>query len=189
MPLQPITQLTTGRLAIRPVSGIDLDQLFDINGDEAVTRFLPYATWRTAADANAWLARMEALAESGTAQQLVIVRRDDGKVIGTTLLFKFDEGSARVELGYVVGRSHWRQGYAREALHAVCGHAFGRQSIRRIEAEVDPRNVASNALLLGLGFVREGMLRQRWITKGVANDTNIYGCLSHEWIDRRGPDD
>lgn len=176
-----IAHIPTGRLTIRPVSGADLDDLFEINGDEAVTRFLPYRTWQAAEDGDAWLARMDALAASGSAQQLVIVRNEDQKVVGTTLLFKFDEASSRLELGYVVGRRHWRNGYAREALHAVCGHAFRRLSVRRIEAEVDPLNAASNALLLSLGFVREGMFRQRWITKGVANDTNIYGCLSHEW--------
>jgi RimJ/RimL family protein N-acetyltransferase len=181
MPLQPITRITTARVSIRPVSGADLDDLFEINGDDAVTRFLPYATWRTAADASAWLERMEALAQAGGAQQLVVERNEDRKVIGTVLLFRFDEGSARLELGYALGRAYWRQGYASEALRAVCNHAFRQLSVRRIEAEVDPLNTASNALLLALGFVREGLLRQRWLTKGVASDTNIYGCLSHEW--------
>ena len=181
MPLQPVTSITTSRFIIRPVNGGDLGDLFEINSDEAVTRFLPYKTWRTADDGSAWLARMEALGATGTGQQLVIERSQDRKVVGTILLFKFDEGSARLELGYALGQAHWRQGYAREALHAVCGHAFGPQAVRRIEAEVDPRNTASNAVLVALGFVREGMLRQRWITKGVANDTNVYGCLSHEW--------
>jgi [ribosomal protein S5]-alanine N-acetyltransferase len=181
MAFQPITRLQSSQLAIRPVNGADLDDLFEINSDQAVTRFLPYATWRTAEDASAWLARMEALAAAGTAQQLVIQRNEDRKVIGTILLFKFDEGSARLELGYAVGRRHWRNGYAREAVHAVCDHAFRQLSVRRIEAEVDPLNTASNALLLALGFVKEGLLRQRWVTKGVANDTNFYGCLSHEW--------
>jgi GST-like protein len=183
MPLQPITQLLANRVAIRPVSGADLDDLFEINGDDAVTRFLPYKTWRTADDAGAWLARMEALGATGTGQQLVIERREDRKVIGTVLLFRFDEGSARLELGYVLGRAHWRQGYAAEALRAVCGHAFKELAVRRIEAEVDPRNTASNALLLSLGFVQEGLLRQRWLTKGVASDTNLFGCLAHEWRD------
>ena len=181
MPLQPITSIPTPRFTIRPVNGGDLDDLFEINSDEAVTRFLPYKTWRTGDDGSAWLARMQALGATGTGQQLVIERSEDRKVVGTILLFKFDEGSARLELGYALGRAHWRNGYAREALQAVCGHAFRQLSVRRMEAEVDPLNTASNALLVALGFVREGMLRQRWITKGVANDTNIYGCLAHEW--------
>jgi ribosomal-protein-alanine N-acetyltransferase len=181
MPLSHITPIHSGRIVVRPVTRSDLRDLLEINGDDEVTRYLPYATWQSPDDGTAWLARMQALGASGTGQQLVIAAAGDGKVIGTVLLFKFDEPSARVELGYVLGRAHWRQGLAREALRAVCGHAFGRLGIRRIEAEVNPDNLASNALLQRLGFMHEGRLRQRWVAKGVAYDTHIYGCLAQEW--------
>lgn len=182
MPFPAISQIRTDRLIIRPVSGADLDDLMQVNGDDEVTRFLPYGTWRCLDDASAWLARMQALAASGSAQQLVIERIDAMKVIGSVLLFKFDESSSRLELGYALGRAHWRQGFAKEALHAVCRHAFRELSIRRLEAEVNPDNAASNALLQRLGFVREGLLRKRWMAKGAAYDTNIYGCLAEEWL-------
>ncbi|MGZ5269378.1 MAG: GNAT family N-acetyltransferase [Ramlibacter sp.] len=181
MPLQPITSVPGDRVTVRPVHEKDLDDLFEINADQATTRFLPYQAWTTVEDGAAWLARMQALCASGTAQQLVIERNEDRKVIGTVLLFKFDEGSSRIELGYVVGRAHWRQGYAREALRAVCGHAFRQLAIRRIEAEVNPMNAPSTALLRSLGFVQEGLLRQRWVGKGLTYDTHIFGCLAHEW--------
>jgi len=184
MPLQPITCVPAGRTTVRAVREADLHDLFAINGDEATTRFLPYQAWATLEDGAAWLARMQALCASGTAQQLVIERHEDRKVIGTVLLFKFDEGSSRLELGYVVGRAHWRQGYAGEALRAVCQHAFRHLSIRRIEAEVNPLNAPSTGLLRSLGFVQEGLLRQRWVGKGVAYDTHIFGCLAHEWRGR-----
>jgi len=61
----------------------------------------------------------------------------------------------------------------------VCEHAFGAMDVRHIEAEVNPDNIASNALLRTLGFVHKGRLRQRWVNnKGLAYDTNVYGCLS-----------
>ena len=50
-----------------------------------------------------------------------------------------------------------------------------------MEAEVDPRNARSAQLLLRLGFTKEGLLRQRWITKGLATDVEVYGLLRHEW--------
>lgn len=181
MPLPLFAELRTGRLLVRPVARTDLPDLLEVNGDDEVTCFLPYASWRGADDASAWFDRMEALRAGGTAQQLVIERSADRKVIGGVLLFKFDEGSARLELGYVIGRLCWRQGYAREALRAVCDHCFDALGIRRIEAEVNPDNVASNQLLLSLGFVREGLLRRRWVAKGRAYDTVIYGCLAQEW--------
>lgn len=186
MPLPPIDRIAAARLALRPVRESDVADLLEINGDPEVTRFLPYATWQSLEDGAAWLARMQALMAGGGAQQLVVERHDDGKLIGSLLLFKHDEGSARIELGYVIGRAHWRRGYARESIEAACAHAFDALGIRRIEAEVNPANEASCSLLLALGFVHEGRLRQRWAAKGVAYDTNIYGCLADEWRARRG---
>jgi len=181
MPLTPVTTVWSRRLTLRPVAETDLPDLLEINGDPEVTRFLPYETWRSLDDGVAWLRRMEALAATGTGQQLVVVRNADAKVIGTLLLFKFDEPSARVELGYVLGRRYWRQGLMREALEAICAHAFSALSIRRIEAEVNPANAASNRLLQEIGFTLEGTLRKRWVAKGVAYDTNFYACLAGEW--------
>ena len=185
MPLPAFTPVDSPRLTLRPVSGDDLPDLFEVNSSDEVTRYLPYTAWQTREDGTSWLARMQALADAGSAVQLVMQRRADAKVIGTLLLFRFDEASARIELGYVLGRAHWRQGYAREALQAACGQAFGALGIRRIEAEVQPDNRASNALLLALGFVHEGRLRQRWVAKHQAYDTHIYGCLAAEWWARQ----
>jgi [ribosomal protein S5]-alanine N-acetyltransferase len=168
------------RLRIRLVQASDIADLLEVNGDEEVTRF-PYATWRSLADGEAWLARMNAMNETGTAIQFAILEKSSGRAIGTLLLFRYDEGSQRAELGYVMGRARWGQGLAHEALTALIEFAFGHAGIRRLEAHVDPANVASNSLLLKLGFVLEGRLRENWNTKGTIGDTNVYGLLSREW--------
>lgn len=181
MSLPQIGPLSTPRLVIREVRPSDLDDLLEVNGDHEVTRFLPYATWQSRDDGVAWLTRMTDLAEPGNARQLVVVRSDGEKVIGTLLLFNFDPGSARLELGYVLGRAHWRRGLMREALQAMCTFAFASLGIRRLEAEVNSSNVASVRLLRSLGFVYEGTLRKRWAAKGAAYDADMYGLLSGEW--------
>src|SRR5687767_4883923 len=63
----------------------------------------------------------------------------------------------------------------------VLSHAFGAWGIRRLEAEVNPGNEASNRLLQSLGFTHEGLLRKRWVAKGAAYDVNVYGLLAEEW--------
>lgn len=181
MSLPQIGPLSTPRLMIREVKPSDLDDLFEVNGDHEVTRYLPYATWQSRDDGVAWLARMTALVERGNARQLVVVRKEDDQVIGTLLLFNFDPGSARLEVGYVLGRAQWGRGLMREALQAMCASAFGSLGIRRLEAEVNSSNVASIRLLRSLGFVHEGTLRKRWLAKGAAYDTDLYGLLSGEW--------
>ena len=186
MPLQPIATLSTERLTLREARFEDLADLMEVNGDPEVTQFLPYATWQSETDAAAWLERMDMLVAGGSARQLVIARKVDSRVIGTALLFKYDEGSSRLELGYALGRAYWRQGYALEALRGLLSHAFKAMGIRRVEAEVNPSNVASNALLQSLGFTREGFLRERWIVKGKTQGVNVYGLLVSEWPEREG---
>jgi RimJ/RimL family protein N-acetyltransferase len=172
--------LATARLTLRPVAEADLPDLLAVNGDDAVTRFLPYATWNGLDDARAWLQRMQALEAAATARQFVLALNDSGTAVGTLLLFKYDAGAQRAEVGYALGRAHQGRGLMAEALRATCTQALGAAGLRRLEAEVDPANAPSNALLQRLGFTREGTLRQRWAGKGRVYDTHIYGLLAGE---------
>ena len=191
MPLIPITPLLTPRLTVRGVTAADLPQLLPINADDRVTRHLPYASWQNMVDAQSWLARIEGLVAAGSTQQWVLSLRETGEVIGAAVIFKFDEGSARAELGYLLSHAHWGQGLMHEGLRALLGHVFGQptdtQGLRRLEAEINPANSASNALVRRLGFTLEGTLRQRWTAKGQTYDTHIWGLLREEWRARLSP--
>jgi [ribosomal protein S5]-alanine N-acetyltransferase len=181
MPFPTIEPIHSARLTIRKLRESDVSDLFEINGDAEVTNFLPYNTWQSEADGVAWVKRMQEMATLGTGEQFVLELVAVRKVVGTLLMFQYNEASSRAELGYVLGRKYWRQGLMYEALSAFSAHAFQVMGLRRLEAEVNPSNHASNALLLNLGFAKEGTLRKRWVDKGVACDTNIYGLLSDEW--------
>jgi len=181
MSLNSPVVLESERLIVRPVEEADLPALLLVNGDDEATRFLPYASWRSLSDGRVWFERMSLMGARGESIQYVVIERTSALAIGTCLLFRYEESSARAELGYVLGRSYWGRGLMREALTAVIDCAFGAYALRRLEAEVDPANRASSGLLERLGFSREGQLRKRWIDKGVAHDTIIYGLLSDEW--------
>jgi RimJ/RimL family protein N-acetyltransferase len=181
MPLAAPGPIETDRLRVQLLAESDLPALMQVNGDAEATRFLPYATWASLADAQAWYQRMVGLQAAGATLQFVVVHKALGVAIGTCLLFRFDEGSARAELGYVLGQAHWGQRLMQEALAALIGAAFGPMGLRRLEAEVDPRNQASGRLLQRLGFTKEGLLRQRWVTKGLPTDVEVFGLLAGEW--------
>lgn len=151
-----------------------------VNGDEEVTRFLPYATWRSTADAVAWFERMAGLQAAGSTLQFTVVERATDTPVGTCLLFGFDEPSARAELGFVLGRAHWGQGYMAEAMAALIACAFGPMGLRRLVAQANPRNLASVRLLQRLGFVHEGSLRKHAVGKGELQDAALFGLLREE---------
>jgi [ribosomal protein S5]-alanine N-acetyltransferase len=189
LPLLPISRvfltahpkIETERLTLRLVEEADLTPLLAINADDSVTRYLPYESWKGIADAQAWLGRASVRFTEGEAGQFVIEHRGSRQVIGTTLLFRFDKSNARAEVGYALSRTYWGAGYMLEAMKAFVAFAFEQVSLRRLEAEIDPRNLSSAKLLERLGFVREGHLRERWAMKGEVTDSGLYGLLRTEW--------
>ena len=179
------TPLSTPRLMIRLAECRDLDALFTLHCDAEITRYIPHMHWTTRADADVWFARLLERREKQSAVQCVIVKRvtDDAAeaVIGTTMLFNFEVTSGLAEIGYLLGREYWGQGFAVEAMKAFVDFSFATLNLRRLEATVDVRNVASNKLLQRLGFTREGVLRERWLAAGGLQDINLHALLRREW--------
>jgi len=59
-------------------------------------------------------------------------------------------------LGYYAFAGHERQGHMHEGLQGVIRHAFRTLKLHRLEANIQPGNVASLALVASCGFAREG---------------------------------
>jgi ribosomal-protein-alanine N-acetyltransferase len=118
--------------------------------------------------------------QSGTAINWGIALPDD-ELIGKANLFHFDTGNRRAEVGYVLQRRYWNRGLMSEALTAVLDWAFGELALHRIEADVDPDNRASLALLEKFGFRCEGVLRERWFVYGKWHDSVALGLLADDY--------
>jgi RimJ/RimL family protein N-acetyltransferase len=176
--------ITTERLVLRWVSENDIDSLFEVFSDSQVMRY-----WSTAPysdrDAAVQLQREIAAGnENNTMIKWGLALRDSDRLIGTTTLFNLSLENGRAELGYAMGRAHWGKGYMNEALQALLSHAFEVMDLRRLEADVDPRNTASIRTLERLGFQKEGYLRERWHVNGEIQDALFYGLLRREFKPR-----
>jgi [ribosomal protein S5]-alanine N-acetyltransferase len=169
-------------LRVRLVRESDIEDLLDINGDDEVTRYLPYYSWRSLADGRTWYDRTYSFTATGEALQFVIAELEMDRVVGSILLFRYDGKSESAELGYVMGQEYWKRGYTQEALSGLLSYAFRKYKLRSIKAVVDNENVASSSLLLKLGFTYEGRSRQSGLTFDSNYDTNSFGLLREEWM-------
>ena len=178
------TQLPTidaDRVTLRWISSDDVDALYNIFSNHEVMRY-----WSTPPlqDRNAAVELLDDIHDGFRRQSLLkwgVARRNDDALIGTTTLYNLDFSNRRAEMGYALGREHWGQGYMAEALQALLKYCFEGLDLRRIEADVDPRNAASIQTLERLGFQREGFLRERWEVDGEIQDALFYGLLRREW--------
>ena len=166
---------------LRRVSSDDVDALFGIFSNVEVMRY-----WSTPPlpDRDAAVALVNEIHDAFEREVMLkwgVVRRADNVLIGTTTLYNLDFTNRRAEVGYALGREHWGQGYMHEALQALLTYCFETLNLRRLEADVDPRNEASIQTLERLGFQREGFLRERWEVGGDIQDALFYGLLRPEW--------
>lgn len=180
MPSFADLRLSTARLAFRPLVIADASALFEICADPEVMRYGLIPPWHDIAQAHASIERDLRDMAAGTFLRLGLFGREDNALLGECTLFSFEEGSRRAEVGYMLGRAAWGQGYAREAVAALLDWAFDALRLHRVEADVDPRNLRSIRLLEGLGFAREGLLRERWIVGEETSDALMFGLLASD---------
>jgi [ribosomal protein S5]-alanine N-acetyltransferase len=115
--------------------------------------------------------------EVGLAVELTSERR----VIGSIGLRIKDARNRTADIGYVLHRAYWGQGYMVEAARAVLDAGFRAVGLHRVWATCDPRNRASYRVMEKLGMRREAHFRKDVMEKGEWRDSYLYAILSEEW--------
>jgi RimJ/RimL family protein N-acetyltransferase len=73
------------------------------------------------------------------------------------------------------------KGYCSEAVKIMVDYLFLSKDTGRIQAQTDPRNIASQKVLEKVGFKKEGILRRSFFTRGEWRDAYVYSILREEW--------
>jgi [ribosomal protein S5]-alanine N-acetyltransferase len=116
----------------------------------------------------------------------VICRKEDGEPVGGISLFEVTHHARKSGVvGYLIGAPFFRQGYATQALQLVLRFAFRRLMLHRIEANIQPHNVASISLVKRAGFVCEGRARGFLKIAGRWRDHERWAILADDWRERR----
>jgi ribosomal-protein-alanine N-acetyltransferase len=139
----------------------------------------------TPADFDALLRR----AQDDTFVSLVIRVREDGRLAG---VFNISEivrrafQSAYVGYGGIAGLEG--RGYMTEGMRLVLDYAFGELGLHRLEANIQPGNTASIALVRRCGFVREGFSEKYLKIDGAWRDHERWAIRAELWEEQRGAD-
>ena len=92
-----------------------------------------------------------------TREAYFIRLRDSGELVGVVNVSEIVRGNFQsAYLGYYAFAPYQGRGLMSEGLRLVMADAFRRLKLHRLEANIQPANRASRALVRGLGFRREG---------------------------------
>jgi RimJ/RimL family protein N-acetyltransferase len=174
--------LRTPRLRLREFRADDAAGLYAVHSDPRVMRYWSFPAWTRMEQAHARVATILDERARGAVFVWAVADAGSDQLIGSIAAFSVDRAQARAEVGYSLHADWHGRGLASEALGAVLAFLIDDLGLERIEADIDPRNAASCRLAERLGFVREGLLRERWRVNGETCDTALYGLLAREFV-------
>lgn len=153
-----MTILETDRLLIRPWDiESDLDDAFEIYGDEETMRFIPGGV-RDREGTRETLQRMVKRAEAEGFGIWPVVHKDDDRVIGACGVFYIPEHEPDVEIAWVFSKDYRGRGYATEAARAVAAFAFEKYGLPVLYAIIHEDNTPSIRVAERLGMKPSGKI-------------------------------
>lgn len=168
--------LETERLRLAPLTEADAADIFPLMDDSEVMAFwdMPEIDDPDVVDGliRAQVAEMKA----GTAVYWSIRALADEAFVGVCDLSEINRWHKRAEVGFMLDRKTWGQGYALEAMQAVVTFA-ATSGLHKLTARTHLGNRRSEAVLEKLGFKEEGLLRGHVLRDGERRDCRVFGLL------------
>lgn len=177
--------LETRRLLLREFRPSDAMAVFEMYTHADLTRWLEHELMTSLEEAEKRVRARMGLFERGMGCRWAITFKDrPDDLIGSCGYFSVRISTHTYEIGYDLHPEYWRQGLMTEALTAVLQASFtpgALYPLHRLEALVEPGNVASMSLLTKLGFTRESTRREFGYWKGAYQDVAVFALLANEW--------
>lgn len=92
----------------------------------------------------------------------------------------------RAEIGYGLSSDEFKNnGIMSEAMKEIIRFGFSEMKLNRIEAFISPQNIPSIKLARRFGFKSEGCLKNHYLSKGVFEDSEVFGLLKSEYDQKK----
>jgi ribosomal-protein-alanine N-acetyltransferase len=116
--------------------------------------------------------------------RFLVIHRDSGGIAGVININDVIRGNFQsASLGYYAFAPYAGRGLMRAGLLLVLKQAFQKLKLHRLEANIQPDNRASIALVKRCGFVREGFSRRLVKVRGRWQDHERWAILSEDFND------
>lgn len=142
----------TNRLRIREITVEDVPRLYELYGDEGITKYMEPLFPEMEKEIEYTKAYIKNVYQFYGYGIWVIELKTRCEVIGRVGL-EYKEGFEGLELGFMLGTAYQHQGYAYEACEAVIRYGIHVLGVTEFNAFINEENTASVRLCERLGFV------------------------------------
>lgn len=179
-------RLETPRLILRRFTKEDGQAMFDNwCSDDEVTKYLTWPTHKNIDDTMCFLNYLLNGYSDDAFYQWGIELKDNHELIGNISIVEISEKAECVELGWVLARKHWGQGYMGEAANRLLDFFFDEVGAQCVCAIHDVNNPKSGRVMQKIGMKYEGTLRAAKTNNQGIVDCARYSILKNERLNIR----
>lgn len=151
------THLETTRLRLREFTAADVDNLYELDNDPDVMRYVGTDSVTREAVRDQILPRIiHQYRQREGFGFFAAVDRETDEFLGWFQFAPTQDGSGDIELGYRLKKTAWGRGYATEGARALLEKGFREQGVSRVVAFALEGNAASIRVMEKLGLLFEG---------------------------------
>jgi RimJ/RimL family protein N-acetyltransferase len=178
---QPVNIWTGKLVRLRAIEPGDWEQFhrWDMDTDSQRSGYRVTPT-RSREGQRKW-AEAEAVASPDSDRFRFAIETLAGVLVGSMNIHDADTVNGTFEYGVSVGREHWGNGYAGDAIAIALRFMFRERRYQKANATVYAFNDASIALHRKLGFVEEGRIRRNHFADGQYHDELWFGMTAEEF--------
>jgi len=126
---------------------------------------------------------MLASADVESNEAFLICLKNDDSIVGQINLSQiFRKQFQNAYLGYQLFSGFTGKGYMKDAVAKVLRYAFKEIQLHRVEANVQPGNIPSIAVLKRNGFTKEGYSRRYLKIGGKWRDHERWAIIREDWL-------
>lgn len=176
----PFPILSTERLLLRQMEDTDAGQLLKLRSDPITMQFLDKPPMESLAEALLLIKKINSdLSSDEGITWGIALQENPGLLIGTIGFWRIVKEHYRAEIGYMLLPEYFNKGYMKEALKSAIDFGFNKLKLHSIEANINPGNTASAALLKSTGFIQEAYYRENFYFGGVFKDSAVYSLVNN----------
>lgn len=164
-------KLETNRLIIRPYKEEDLLECFKLMQDKELFKYLDMTvmSFEEYKGLFNWLIHSyDKGFDTDFKYSFNIILKETSAHIGWCGLGVLDYDIRKKEIYYLIGREHWRKGYAKEATEALLNYGFNTIGLDEIVALCKPENIASKKVIENMG------LKFRYTINGLPEEFDFF---------------
>jgi RimJ/RimL family protein N-acetyltransferase len=179
--IEPLPQLRGPRVVLREPREDDAEPLFEAMSDVEVRRWLLFATRISGvADMHGFLERCSEYRQQNKWIMFVVEPIDVPRAVGMTWFAQIVPAT-RAEMGTWLARGVWATGLYQEVKNLIVPFGFTHLGLRRIEGRIAVSNVRMQRAFERIGAVREGVIRQGFVSDNCVEDQYLYSLLPSEY--------